>query len=220
MDAREPDITTCRRVHDVPFYRRTHSWVCLPSLPSQSSARTPIGIALASMPYTLTRRARSSASLGWSIVSVTWTLCETASIKPHFYSGTLHSLRPSGFPRSSPLSVACLPPTFYGPARVRAHPAVSRCIHSGSDFEHAASDILVRVYINNAGKVRTRRREGKHDLRLKHLRFGDFYGSILCACSLRPWRNCHARSCSKRCGSISRSNYDDTINEVARFRAN
>lgn len=37
--------------------------------------------------------------LGRSIVSVTWTLCEAASIKPHFYSGTLHSLRPSGLSR-------------------------------------------------------------------------------------------------------------------------
>lgn len=53
---RATDITTCRRVHDVPFYGRTHLQVCLPSLPSQSLRPcTPIGIALASMPYTLAR---------------------------------------------------------------------------------------------------------------------------------------------------------------------
>lgn len=42
-------------------------------------------------------------SHGRSILPVTWTLCGAASIKPHFYSGALHSLRS-----------ARLPPTFHG----------------------------------------------------------------------------------------------------------
>ena len=42
-------------------------------------------------------------SHGRSILPVTWTLCGAASIKPHFYSGALYSLRS-----------ARLPPTFHG----------------------------------------------------------------------------------------------------------
>lgn len=37
-------------------------------------------------------------ALGRSLVSVTSMLCEASSIKPHFYSGALHSLWPSGSP--------------------------------------------------------------------------------------------------------------------------
>lgn len=37
-------------------------------------------------------------SHGRSILPVTWTLCGAASIKPHFYSGALHSLRSARLP--------------------------------------------------------------------------------------------------------------------------
>jgi len=103
------------------------------------------GIALASgVPYTLARRTRSSASLGWSIVSVTRTLCEAASIKPHFYSGTLHLLWPSG----PPFPVRCSFAThiLWIRHRVRAHPAVSRCIHCGFDFDMRIRYIGSRVH--------------------------------------------------------------------------
>lgn len=157
-------------------FLRAHPLASAPSSPPVSILH-PIGITLASVP--LHARARlSSAPPGRPVVSVTWTLCETASIKPHFYSGTLHSLRPVRFPtHPPPLSVARLPPTFYGPARVRAHPAVSRCIHCG--VRTRGPDISARVYIHNG-------RKGKREPRFERSDSGDFYGSILCECALRP----------------------------------
>lgn len=42
-----PDITTCRRVHDVPFYGRTHTGVSHPVFPSSpASARSFLPVSL------------------------------------------------------------------------------------------------------------------------------------------------------------------------------
>lgn len=123
-----------------------------------------------SLPYTFARRS-SSASQTVHRTSVTWTLCEAASIKPHFYSGTLHSLRPSSPSRPfSPLAHCSFTTHILWTRphhRVRAHPTVSRCVHCGFDFEHADSIYWFHVYIHNLEKIRTRR-EGKHDPRLKY----------------------------------------------------
>lgn len=70
----------------------THA-VSPPLFPFRVARSCASGIARLAPSHTR-RRCSFFRSLGRSIVSVTRTLCEAASIKPHFYSGALHSLRP------------------------------------------------------------------------------------------------------------------------------
>lgn len=137
-----PDITTCRRVHDVPFYGRTHTT----RVPFLSPVLSPFRLTRNRLVNTSYVRRRSVLPvLGWSLVSVTWTLCEAASIKPHFYSGALHSLWSPGFP---------LPLTHWSITthilcsrhRIRTRPSMSRCILR-VQLRTRDFDTLARVYI-------------------------------------------------------------------------
>ena len=93
-------------MHDVPFYGRTHTSFFFLSL--SLFRRRLLLLPLFSLFFSTSISSSFSrgeqASFSRKVHPlVTRTLCGAASIKPHFYSGALHSLR----------SVR-LPPTFHG----------------------------------------------------------------------------------------------------------
>lgn len=218
MDAREPDITTCRRVHDVPFYGRTHTRCLSTPLPAPSVARSRAsGIARLAPSHTR-RRCSFFRSLGRSIVSVTRTLCEAASIKPHFYSGALHSLRPSSGSFLSPAtSHFCLRRPFASFAThilwtranaqesngVPLHP-VARIRLWTRGFDISSLIVYIYTYIINA-----------HPARSAHEKARASDSEIFTRIAF-----IHAAKLSRSKWPCSRGNYGDTINEAASVPAN